>query len=135
MNDVYITARDVGGEIVLFNAKPEFWYKFLGEDWYKAHSERMKAIKGNFNFKVTTDIGEELFIGKAFVEYRWFSENVPGNKAFYCYGNKLAFLNFEEDDVRVLVISQNEIADAFRILFNKAWKSDTIIPSKKGKKE
>lgn len=131
MDDVYITARDVGGEICLYNAKPQKWYKWLGEEWYKEHSERMQSIKHNYTFKVTTDQDERLFIGKDFVEYRWFSQNVPSDRAFYCYGNKLAFLNFDTDDVKILVLKQEEIAEAFKILFNKAWDGNTIVPSGK----
>lgn len=120
MDDVYETARDGGGEIILFNGVPGMLQKHLGADWYKKHAERMAAIQGGFSFKVTVREGDRNFIGSAFAKYKWFPEGLSSDRTIYVYGDKTAFLNFD-GEVRILVIRQAEIADSMRVLFNIAW--------------
>src|SRR5690349_9604819 len=37
MDDVYETARDIGGDICLHNAKPAHWDRWLGDEWLDTH--------------------------------------------------------------------------------------------------
>lgn len=127
MDDVYATAKTVGGEICLFNGVPAQLQKWLGKDWYDMHAARMQKIKGNFNFKVVVREGERQFIGGGFAEYRWFPAKLFNERTIYVYGSKVAFLSFDPDNVRILVLHQDEIADSFRILFNIAW-DDVAMP-------
>jgi transcriptional regulator with XRE-family HTH domain len=121
MDDVYATAKTVGGEICLFNGVPAQMQKWLGAEWYAMHARRMGEIKDKFTFKVTVCEGEKLFIGGGFAEYRWFPKKLFNEHTIYVYGSKLAFLEFDEKDVRILVLHQKETADSFRTLFNLAW--------------
>lgn len=121
MDDVYATAKTVGGEICLFNGVPAQLQKWLGSEWYATHAARMMEIRDRFTFKVTVREGEKLFIGQSFAEYRWFPEHMFNERTIYVYGDKVAFLTFDDNDVRILVMHQNEIADSFRVLFNIAW--------------
>lgn len=120
-DDVYETAKTVGGPICLFNGVPGKLQKHLGKDWYGMHAQRMTKIKNLFDFKVIIREGERLLIGKTFVEYRWFPKKLFNERTIYVYGDKVAFINFDQDNVKVLVVSQSEVADSFRILFNIAW--------------
>ena len=122
MDDVYETANDQGGEIVLFNGFPDMLTRWLGEDWYKAHAKRMKKIKNNFTFRVTLMDHTAKQIGSSFANYRYFPTGVKNKNTIYVYGNKTAFLSFEKD-VSIVSIEQDGIADAFRELFNIAWDS------------
>lgn len=128
MNDVYEVVNKEGGEICLYNAKPENWYKFLGEEWYSMHSDRMEEIKDKYTFKVSVNEGEELLIGSKFVEYRWFPKEIFNEQSFYAYGSKLAFLKFGEDTVEVTILKNLEFAQGFKALFNIAWKNVSIKP-------
>ncbi|MCK6417629.1 MAG: helix-turn-helix domain-containing protein [Alphaproteobacteria bacterium] len=121
MDDVYETARDKGGEICLFNGVPRFFSKFLGEEWYQMHSARMQQIKDKFTFKIIVREGDEHTIAQGFAEYRWFPENLFNERTFYAYGDRLAFMNFSDDNVTIRVLPQEEFADSFRVLFNIAW--------------
>lgn len=121
LTDVYEIARDVGGDICLHNARPSYWYKWLSEEWYAMHRERMNEIKDRFTFRVTAVEGEELLIGSSFAEYRWIPRHMFNDRGFYCYGPKLAFLNFERDDVQVFILNQKEFADGFRGMFDITW--------------
>lgn len=121
MDDVYTTAKTVGGDICLFNGIPAQLRQSLGADWYAMHADRMQKIKTPFDFKVIVREDEKLLIGKNFATYRGFPQDQFHERTIYAYGNKLAFMNFDADDVRVLVLDQGEIADSFRVLFNIAW--------------
>ena len=130
MDHLYETANNYGGEIVLFNANPANWYKWLGEEWFNDHSKRMQALGDKINFKITSKAGENLFISKDFAEYKWFPEALFNDRALYAYGDNLAFVNFEDKDVSVIVLKQSDFSNAFRVLFNIAWEKVAITPDK-----
>lgn len=121
MDQVYDVAKTYGGEVVLFNAKPANWIKWLGEEWMQMHSKRMQDIGNKISYKIATKEGEEQFISKDFAEYRWFPEDLLSDKAMYAFGDYLAFVNFEDNSVTVIVLKQAEFSEAFRVLFNIAW--------------
>jgi transcriptional regulator with XRE-family HTH domain len=130
MDDIYEVARTQGGEFCLHNAKPENWYKWLGEEWFKMHSERMAALAGKISFKITAEEGNTLFISNEFAEYRWFPLALFHEDCIYAYGDKLAFVNFSSDEVLIRILVDKAFAEGFRVLFNIAWKDVAIIPPK-----
>lgn len=130
MDHLYETAKSYGGDIVLFNAKPENWYKWLGEEFFVAHSKRMQDLGDKISFKITSKAGESLFISKSFAQYRWFPEELFNERSLYAYGDYLGFVNFDENDVSVVVLKQADFANAFRVLFNIAWTEVAIVPTK-----
>jgi len=121
MDHVYDVASAYGGEIVLFNAKPANWIKWLGDDWLKMHSKRMQDLGSKIKYKIATKDGEQQLISKDFAEYRWFPEEMLTDRAMYAYGDYLAFVNFEDNAVSVVVLNQAEFSQSFRVLFNIAW--------------
>lgn len=130
MDHLYETAKHFGGEIVLFNAYPENWVRFLGEEWVAMHSKRMAELGSKIKVKITSRQGETQFISKEFAEYRWFPEELFSQRCLYAYADSLAFVNFEETDVSVIVLRQRDFAHAFRVLFNVAWDKVAIAPKK-----
>lgn len=121
MDDVYITARDIGGDICLFNARPQNWLTLLGKQWCVMHANRMAKIKENYNFRTIARYKDQHLIGQAFMEYRWIPENMFNERAFYCYGDKLAFLDFKNDNIDIWVLKHKEFAEGFRTLFQISW--------------
>lgn len=134
MDDVYETAKSVGGEICLLNAKPANWIKWLGQDWYENHSKRMQTLLKTIDFRVTAKEGDKNFIGGKHSEYRWVPKEIWNEQSFYCYGDRIGFLHFEEDEVEIYVLKQKQFAESFRFLFNIAWEQITIIPDVPGYK-
>ncbi len=134
MDDVYDVAKKEGGEIVLFNAHPPHWYKWLGEEWFQQHSKRMSELGDHINFKITARKGETQLISKGFAEYKWFPEDLFSDRALYAYGDKIAFVNFDKNDVSVITLAQPEFAKAFRVLFNIAWENVAIAPQELNKR-
>jgi transcriptional regulator with XRE-family HTH domain len=129
MNDVYETARSVGGEFCLLNAKPSNWIKWLGQDWMDYHSKRMQEVSDRFTFRITTKEGERDFISSSFAEYRWVPKNIWNQHSYYAYGDKIAFLNFEENNVHILVLTHKHFAQTHKFLFNLVWEQHAIIPT------
>lgn len=131
IDDIYETAKTVGGEFCLFNAKPENWILLMGEEKYNSHAKRMEALGDKVKVKITTKEGNQNFISKAFAEYRWVPEEMFNSKSFYAYGNKIAFMNFDREDIeksRVLVLKHEEFSNGFRTLFNIAWENVAQLP-------
>lgn len=132
MNDVFHTAKSEGGTICLHNARPSNWYKWLGEDWFHMHSDRMRNLGDRIVFRITAEEGTMNLISSAFAEYRWFPKELFNQQSVYAYGNKLAFMTFKEDDVVIRILDNKEFSDGFRILFDIAWDSVAIkIPKAK----
>lgn len=129
MDDVYNVASTVGGDICLYNAKPSNWIKWLGVEWNAAHSDRMSKLVGKINFKVTCQKGSYDFIGSKHAEYRWIPDELWDERSFYAYGDKIGFLDFEENSVEIFVLKQKQFAESFRLLFNVAWQYATIVPN------
>jgi transcriptional regulator with XRE-family HTH domain len=130
MDDVYETVKNKGGEICVYNVDEKNWIKWLGEEKYKEHAERMKSIKRNHDIITKIIIEEEdwFFIATEFAEYRWFPKALFNTQSFYSYGSKLALICFEEEDVRVMILNENEFSQGFRVLFNIAWDHVAKVP-------
>ena len=128
MWDVYNVSSELGGPIRLYNARPSNWFKWLGEEWYTAHAQRMASLKDTISFHAISQENDEMFIAGNFGEYRWIPEGLFIDKSFYAYGNKLGFLNFDKDALNIIVLESIDFANAFRNLFDIAWETKTIIP-------
>jgi hypothetical protein len=90
----------------------------------------MSDLGSKINVKITSRQGELKFISKDFAEYRWFPEDLFSKRCLYAYGDNIAFVSFEENDVSVIVLKQRDFAHAFRVLFNIAWDKVAIAPQK-----
>lgn len=131
LDDIYETARDIGGEFCLHNAKPQNWYDCVGEEWYhEVHVPRMVKIKDRLNLKITSAEGDWTFIGSDFAEYRWFPISLFNDQSIYAYGTKLAFIRFTKDGSVVQILNNKEFSEGFRVLFNSAWDHIAKIPKK-----
>lgn len=115
-------------EICLFNGMPGRLIQWLGQEWYQHHIARMRKARDQYQYKIIIKHGDYSFIGKDFAEYRWFPEDLFNEKTLHSFGTKLAFFNFDHDDVNILIIEQPVFAESFRILFNIAWERVAIQP-------
>lgn len=119
MDTVYETARDMGGEIFLFNSKPVLWIEYLGKDWYDMHANRMSEISANFNFRIIVpDTNEEQILGLAeqrTLPIQW------TNNIIYGYGNKIGFLDFDKNEITIKVIIDEDIKHNIENMFDATW--------------
>jgi transcriptional regulator with XRE-family HTH domain len=130
MSDVYETVSAQGGEICVFNVDEKNWIKWMGQDNYDRHAQKMKNIQKPYNFKIIVEENDWFFIASEVAEYRWFPKELFDKQSFYAYGKKLAFLNFSENDVQVMILEQAKFSDGFKVLFNVAWNNVAKIPKK-----
>lgn len=54
--------------------------------------------------------------------------------SIYCYGDRVAFLNFEENNVSIYILYNKAFVDSFRLLFDLTWNTVTLIPNMDGHK-
>lgn len=127
MDDVYETVSEQGGDICLFNSKPSLWYKYLGEDWYSMHRQRMADLGDKIRVRIIVEEGEQDFILEA-AEHRWFSRDKWRGRIFYAYGDKLAFLNFREEKIHITVFEEADFTESFKIMFDVVWDNETKQP-------
>lgn len=123
MDEIYETAKAKGGTICLHNAQPENWYKWAGEETYKAHAERMREINNEYKFLITTHDKATNLISSDFAEYRHIPDDIFNDQSIYSYGNKLAFIEFLEGDVVIRIIENEKFAEGFKGLFLVMWEN------------
>lgn len=121
MNEIYHYACNTGGEFCLHNADPDNWHKWLGQDWFNMHAERMADIGDKISFKITCGEGMTTLISSSFAEYRWFPKDKFSDQSIYAFGDVLAFVTFGNDQVLVNILRNKDFADGFKVLFNVAW--------------
>ncbi len=130
MDDVYETAKRHGGDICLFNTQPSLWIKYLGSEWYDMHSARMAKISDRLRVRIAVRESDQSFILST-AEYRWIPKDKWQEKTFYAYGPKLGLLSFGQDEIKIIVINERELAEGFRVLYEIAWQNETIPVVKK----
>jgi transcriptional regulator with XRE-family HTH domain len=131
MDDVYETMNKDGGDIRVSNVNEKNWIKWMGETEYNAHAARMKQIKNKFSFRIIIEEGDWFFIANDFAEYRWFPKNLFKQHCFYSYGSKLALINFNLENVEVMILDQKHFTESFNILFDIAWNYVAKKPERK----
>lgn len=129
MDDVYNTLKDKGGEIRVYNVDEKNWIKWMGEEGYKDHSQRMQDLGEKISSKILVQEGDTFFIASNFAEYKWFPKELFNEQSIYSYGKKLALLHFTEDDVVVTALDNKEFAQGFKVLFDIAWSYVAREPS------
>ncbi len=129
MDDVYQTAVDGNTNFRIQNAHPANWLKHLGVDWYEKHAERMKEFADKISFKITCCEGNHNHIAGGFAEYRWVKQEFFNEQSIYIYGDNVAFLNFNDEEIKIIVINSDEITQALTDTFDFFWKHNTITPN------
>jgi transcriptional regulator with XRE-family HTH domain len=126
LDDVYNTAIEYGTsekpvEIYLSNVHHLNWIKWMGEDLWHNHVDRMTRDKALMDVRIIVREGDKNFPAAAYSKYKWVPEKIFNEKSFYSYHNKLAFLNFQHDDVEITIIQQVDFANGYRQLFLAMW--------------
>lgn len=130
MNDVYETLSVQKGEMCVSNVDEKNWIKWMGEEAYNAHAARMKMIEPKIKSRIIIREGDWFFIAHEFAEYRWFPAQLFNSQSIYAYGTKLALIDFQEDDVTIMILNQAEFTKGFIVLFDVAWNNVARIPQR-----
>ncbi len=118
MDDVYNTVKD-GGEILVNNVAEVEFLRWMGED-VTSHMVRMSNIK-NLSFKILVKEGDENTVASNYAKYRSLLASEFGTVPLYLYGDKMALIIFEENDVDVFVIRHSAVSKYFCNRFLEQW--------------
>lgn len=126
LDDVYNTCINNGTvespvPVYLSNVLHQNWIRWMGAEKWKNHTKRMTENKHLMDVRIIVRENDHNFPAQAYSQYKWFPETLFNDKSFYSYGDKLAFLNFKQDDVQVIILEQRDFAEGFRTLFQIAW--------------
>jgi transcriptional regulator with XRE-family HTH domain len=127
--DIYNTVKsEKQTDIWLYNGVSDLVLNALGKDFLDMHLERMLKLSERFTFRVVVKEGDDSFLGSSYCSYKWLPEELFSDKTIYIYGSKIAFLNFDNNDVLAVVIDQKDTADQMRHFFEKSWENEAFEP-------
>ncbi|MFA7275435.1 MAG: helix-turn-helix transcriptional regulator [Pseudobdellovibrionaceae bacterium] len=134
LDDVYQTAMLYGTEkkpceIYLSNVTHGNWIKWAGEEKWAQHVNRMIKDKGVMDVRIIVREKDFNFPARAYAQYKWFPKRLFNDKSFYAYHDKLAFLDFQQDEVHITIMRHTDFAEGYRTLFNIAWDHVAQIPA------
>ena len=124
-DDIYETARTVGGDMCLYNAASALVIGALGEDYVKIQQERMLKIKeknpDKYTYRVVFSEGDGTFFGATYCDYRWINPEHFNDTATFVYGDKVGIATFENNDVDVVVVKNAGFAESLKKQFGLLW--------------
>jgi transcriptional regulator with XRE-family HTH domain len=120
--DIYKTLETKPDTVYLSNADERQFERWLGEH-LKEHV--LKILKMKIQYKILIKEGDSHFITSEFSEYRWLPNESFGSVPFYVYGDKIAFVLFE-DEPEVIVLDYPAIANAYKMQFLSSWEQAKI---------
>ncbi len=119
-DDIYETAKAVGGEFCVNNVSEKVFESWLQEK-AEPYKKNMASLPNPIHMKIIVEEGDDFFTATKYAEYRWAQKEKFSNASFYVYGDKLAILLFEPDNVFVYVIDEKRVADEYRRQFDTLW--------------
>ncbi len=124
-DDVYMTLKANPTEIVCCNVDEDLITEIKGEysDFHLERMDKLSAEKG-VTFRCTIKKGD-LALPAKYGEYRW--SNSFGDASFYCYGDKLAIMTFNNKVPHVTLHESKSLADSWRIQFDAMWGQAEVI--------
>lgn len=135
LDDVYETSVKHGTKenptpVYLSNVVHTNWVKWMGADLWENHRKRMTKDRDLMDVRIITKEGDPNFLTLKYSKYKWMKEQYFNDKSFYSYHDRLAFLDFEENDLVVNIMFQADFAKGYRDLFLMVWDNLAIDPPK-----
>ena len=135
LDDVYNTSVKHGTKesptpVYLSNVVHTNWVKWMGPERWENHRQRMTEDRDLMDVRIITREGDPNFLTLKYSKYKWMKEQYFNDKSFYSYHDRLAFLDFKEDDLTIHIIFQTDFAKGYRDLFLIAWDALAVNPPK-----
>ncbi|MDY0028983.1 MAG: hypothetical protein RBR86_03470 [Pseudobdellovibrionaceae bacterium] len=64
-----------------------------------------------------------------YCDYRWVPPEQFADVSFYIYGDKVGFIEFLENEVRVTVVNNSAVVTALRTMFDLYWNTSLLKQS------
>lgn len=128
-DDVYQTIKKSGGDILVSNVDEREFDKWLGNRW-EIQKNRMMDLSQtqDFRIRILVKEGDRHFTVPEYAEYKWTPQDRFSEIPFYVYGNKLAIILFEPENVSISIIDNPKIAAAYAKQFSVMWEQSIVIP-------
>lgn len=124
MGDVLDVAETQGGDITVSGVNEREFEKWMG-DFLPTYLKKMAEVRKEMPFHSRILVSEEddYYIATEYAEYRKVKKEYFAAAPFYVYGDRLALIAFEPDDVSVFIIQNRKLAEAQIKQFNLVWDS------------
>jgi len=128
LDDVYETSVEHGTiknptEVFLSNVVHTNWVKWMGPERWEKHTKRMIKHKDLMDVRIIIKEGDSNFLTSEYSEYKWIKEKYFNDKSIYSYHDRLAFLDFKENELIINIMNQPDFAKGYRDLFLIAWEN------------
>ena len=115
-------------EVFVHNTVEDYFSQYNHPEAWELHKKKMIERKHLADFRILVKEGDYNFEASKYAQYRWYPKSLFYEQCFYSYGNKLAFLNFDSDEVKITIMNQENYAKTFRHLFRIAWNNVALTP-------
>jgi DNA-binding XRE family transcriptional regulator len=88
-----------------------------------AHVERVNAIDPKPRYRALIKETDTNVGTSTYCEFRYISKDEFADTCVYIYGDKTAFIDFEEDAVTVTLVDSTKVSSALRRMFETSWKN------------
>lgn len=119
-DDIYEVASTYENpDICITNVNEALYEEWLGS-YEPIHVKRMSNLD-TAKFRVLVKEQDEHLTSTAYCEYRWVSSKQFADVSLYMYGDKVAFIEFSEQDVTVTVVDNEAVTESMRKMFETYW--------------
>ncbi len=120
LHDVYSILKN-GGDACVTNVDERLFEQWQG-DFAEEHLKRMGEIK-DLSFRILIEEGDVCFTAAHYAEYKYVTTKYFAQTPTYVYGDRKTEIIFKGNDVTVVIIQNQQIADAQRKIFQMLWDS------------
>lgn len=128
-DDVYKVAKEHETPRISITSNNEADYeRWLGTAFDSMHMKRMSELKCD-NLRVLLRDQDTYLPCLNYCDYKWVPSEQFADVSLYIYGNKVGFVEFTENDVRVTVVDNKAVTEAIRKMFDLAWDKALLRPN------
>ncbi len=106
-------------DLCITNVREALYDKWLG-NFEPIHNKRMTAESGS-KIRALLKEGDKHLTSQTYAEYRWLKSEQFADTSLYLYGDKCAFIDFQEESVKVTVVEDKAVSDSLRKMFDIVW--------------
>ncbi|PCI00503.1 MAG: hypothetical protein COB76_03495 [Alphaproteobacteria bacterium] len=119
-DDIYeVASEHENPDLCVTNVIEDEYDIWLG-DYEPVHGRRMTKLSG-YNVRVLLKEGDENMTSSTYAIYKWAPNAQFSDVSLYLYGDKVAFIEFLENDVVVTVVESATVTQSLRKMFEAVW--------------
>jgi transcriptional regulator with XRE-family HTH domain len=120
-DDIHEVAKSYENPDICVTNVREFLYdRWLG-DFEPIHNKRMTSIMDGSKIRALLKEGDKHLTSQDYSEYRWLKAEHFADTSLYLYGEKSAFIDFQDENVKVTVVEDKSVTDSLRKMFDIVW--------------